>query len=329
MILSIIIPTYNGKSLLRGCLNSIYVHPPTCAYEIIVVDDASEDESQEIVKKEFPKVFLISNPKNKGFSYAVNRGIERSQGKYILLLNNDTLVIDNSLDLMVQFMDHNLHVDICGPKLLSADGTLQRCTQTFPKLSREFFHANPIFKKIYGGEESFSHKILFLFLKTFKTQWASFIDYDKTTEVDVVTGAAFMFRRPVIDKVGLFDENYFMYVEEPDYCYRLKKNGGRVFYCPEARIVHLLGQTTKQDFKKGYWIVNPFLIERYKSMLYFFRKHYNRIQLYLLKLIILEGHSLRWGFSLLKWLLCVKEREEIKKVMNIYCSVIKLALRYK
>ncbi len=176
---------------------------------------------------------------------------------------------------------------------------------------------------------SHTKRRLFLFLKTFSAQWASFIDYNKITEVDVVNGAVFMLRRAIIDKIGFFDENYFMYVEESDYCYRLKKYGGRVFYYPEARIVHLLGQTTKQDFKKGYWIINRYLIERYKSMLYFFRKHYSRIQFYPLKLIILEGHSLRLVFNLLKWLLCVKRREEIKSDMNIYRSVIKLVLRYK
>jgi GT2 family glycosyltransferase len=327
MTLSIIIPNYNGKDLLRGCLNSIYTHPPSCEYEIIVVDDASEDESQVMVKKEFPSALLIVNPKNKGFSYTVNRGMERSLGRYIMLLNNDTLVIDNSLDLMVQFLDKNLHVDVCGPRLLSPDNTPQRSTQTFPKLSREFFHANPFFKKIYRGEGTLSHKVLLLFLKTFKTQWASFINYDRTTEVDVTTGAVFMFRRHVIDKIGYFDENYFMYVEESDYCYRLKKKGGRVYYYHEAHIIHLLGQTTKQDFKKGYWICNPFLIVRYRSMLYFFRKHYSRYQLYILKLIMLEGHSIRLCLNFLKWLLYVKRREEIKKVIDIYYGVIKLALR--
>jgi len=329
MILSIIIPTHNGKSLLRGCLNSIYVHPPTCEYEIIVVDDASEDESQEIVKKEFPKVFLISNPKNKVFSYAVNRGIERSRGKYILLLNNDTLVIDNSLDLMVQFMDQNLHVDICGPGLLSADGTPQRSTQTFPTLFREFLHANSILKRIYGGEGSFSHRILFFFLTIFNTQWASFIDYNKTTKVDQVTGAAFMFRRTLIDKVGFFDENYFMYVEEADYCCRLRQKGGSVYYYPKASIVHLLGQSTRQDFKKGDWIANPFLIERYKSMLYFFKKHYHRIRLQLLKLVIFEGFLLRLLFNFLKLLFYVKKREEIEKVIKIYSDILKLTIHYR
>jgi GT2 family glycosyltransferase len=328
MILSIIIPNYNGKSLLRGCLNSIYVHPPTGKYEIIVVDNASEDESQEIVKKEFPKVFLISNPQNKGFSYAVNRGIERSRGKYILLLNNDTLVIDNSLDLMVQFMDQNPHVDICGPNLLWKDMTLQRSAQTFPTLFREFLHANPILKKIYKGEGSLSHKFLFFFLNLFKTEWASFIDYSKTREVDVVTGAAFMFRRSCKHEIGLLDENYFMYSEEADYCYRIRKAGGKVYYYPEAHIIHFLGQTSKQEFKKGDWIPNDMLIERYKSMLYFFKKHYNQGRLCFLRLIIIEAYLMRLGINCLKYLFSVSKREEIKKNINIYKTIIKLAIHY-
>ncbi|MCJ7509171.1 MAG: glycosyltransferase [candidate division Zixibacteria bacterium] len=310
-------------------MNSIYIYPPNYEYEIIVVDNASEDGSSEMVKREFPQVLFISNLENKGFAYAVNRGIEKSEGKYMLLLNNDTLVLENSLNLLIEFMDKNPYIDICGCKLLLEEGTIQRSTQTFPKLSREFFHANPIFKKLYGGEGSFSHRVLFFFLNIFKAQWASFIDYNKTTEVDMVTGAVFMFRRNVIDKIGLFDENYFMYSEEADYCYRLKKSGGRVYYYPDASIVHLLGQTTKQDFKKGYWIANPFLIERYKSMFYFFKKHYSRIQLYLLKLMVFEGHSLRLLSNLIKWLFYVKKRGEIGKIIDIYGTIIKLAICYK
>ena len=329
MVLSIIIPNRNGKDLLRNCLNSIYTHPPICEYEIIVVDDASRDGSPEMVKKEFSKIPVIVNQENCGFAYSTNRGIEKSRGKYILLLNNDTLALENSLNSLIEFMDKNSYVDICGCKLLSENGILHRSTQTFPKVSREFFHANPIFKKLYGGEESLSHRALFFFLNIFKTQWASFIDYNKTTEVDMITGAVFMFRRVLIDKIGLLDENFFMYSEEADYCYRLKKSGGRVYYYPAASIIHLLGQTTKQDFKKGYWIANPFLIERYKSMLYFFKKHYSRMRFYLLKSVILEGHSLRWGINALKWLFCVKKRDGIKEVMDIYRAVIKLTLRYR
>jgi len=329
MILSIVIANHNGKSLLRDCVNSIYAHSPSCEYEIVVVDDGSQDGSQQMVKEEFPQVVLLSNTNNSGFSYANNRGIEISRGEYVLLLNNDTLVMESSLDSMIQFMDENPQVDICGCKLLSADGTLQRSTQTFPRLSREFFHANPVFKKLYGGKGSFSHKTLFFFLHVFKTQWASFIDYDRTTEVDVVTGAVFMFRRNLIQEIGLFDENYFMYVEEVDYCYRLKKRGGRVCYYPKASIIHLLGQTTRQDFKKKRWIANPFLIERYKSMMYFFDKHYSRVQLCLLKLIVLEGHLLRLALNAVKWLLSTKKRDEIRGVICIYSQIIKLAIHYK
>jgi GT2 family glycosyltransferase len=129
--------------------------------------------------------------------------------------------------------------------------------------------------------------------------------------------------------VGVFDENYFMYVEEADYCCRLREKGGSVYYYPKACIVHLLGQSTKQDFKQGDWIANPFLIERYKSMLYFFKKHYHRIQLYLLKLIIIEGHLLKLGVNLLKWLFCAKKREELEKIIGIYSAIIKLAINYK
>jgi GT2 family glycosyltransferase len=329
MILSIVIANYNGKGLLRDCLNSIYAHPPSREYEVVVVDDCSRDGSQQMVQRNFPQVLLLSNAKNSGFSYASNRGIEISRGKYVLLLNNDTLVMEGSLDSIIQFMDENPQVDVCGCKLLTADGTLHRSTQTFPRLWREFFHANPVFKKLYRGDGSLSHRTLLFFLHTLKTQWASFIDYSRTTEVDVVTGAVFMFRRHLVDEIGLFDENYFMYVEEVDYCYRLKEKGRRVCYYPRASIIHLLGQTTKQDFKKKRWTANPFLTERYKSMLYFFDKHYSKVQLHLLRLIVIEGHSLRLSLNALRWLLRPQERQEARRVMSIYSEIIKLAVHYK
>jgi len=329
MILSVIIVNYNTKVLLENCLNSIYSNLPTKEVEIVVVDNASKDGSVEMVKRKFPMVLLIANSNNLGFSHANNKGIQTSKGKYILLLNSDTEVVGKALNLMIEFMDKHPEVNVCGCKLLSANGKVHRSTQTFPTLFRELVHANPILKKIYRGEGSLSHKLLFLLLNLFKTEWASFIDYSQTTEVDVVTGAAFMFRRSLVDKIGLLDENYFMYVEDVDFCYRIKKAGGRVCYYPQAHVVHLLGQTSKQDFKKGYWIPNRMLIERYKSMLYFFKKHHGNRKLYFLRVIILEGHLIRLGVNCLKWLFCASKREEIRKEIGIYRAVAKLAMGYR
>lgn len=329
MTLSIIIVNYNTKLLLESCLNSIYSNLPSKEAEIIVVDNASEDGSVEMVKKKFPRVLLIANSNNLGFSCANNRGIQINKGKYVLLLNSDTKVIGKALDLMIEFLDRHPRVDVCGCKLLSGNGEVHRSTQTFPTLFRELIHANPILKKLYMGEGSLSHKLLFFFLSLFKTEWASFIDYGQTTEVDVVTGAALMFRRSLVDKIGLLDEDYFMYVEDVDFCYRIKKAGGKVYYYPQAHIIHLLGQTSKQDFKKGYWIPNYMLVERYKSMLWFFKKHYGSVKLFFLRLIILEGHSIRLGVNCLKWLFRVSKREEIEKDINIYKIIVKLAIDYR
>lgn len=326
MILSVIIVNYNTKSLLENCLNAIYSNLPAKKVEIIVVDNASEDGSIEMIKKKFPGVLLIANSKNLGFSCANNRGIQISKGRYILLLNSDTEVIGRALDLFIEFLDKHPEVDGCGCKLFSDEGKVERSAQTFPKLSRELVHANSVLKKLYRGEGSLSHKLLFFFLNLFKTRWASFIDYSQTTQVDVVTGAAFMFRKSLLDKIGLLDENYFMYVEDVDFCYRIKRTGGIVYYYPEAHIIHLGGQTSKQDFKKGDWTPNNMLTERYKSMLYFFKKHYGKGKLFFLRLIILEGYLIRVGINFFKWLFYVNKREEIKKVINIYITIIKLAV---
>lgn len=326
MMLSIIIVNYNTRSLLENCLNSIYSSLPVREAEIIVVDNASSDGSLEMLSGKFPRVIVIANPENLGFSRANNKGIRMSRGKHVLLLNSDTEVVAGALDLMTEFLDKHSEADVCGCKLFWGDGRHQRSAQTFPTLSRELIHANPILKRLYGGKGSLSHKLLFLLLDLLKTRWASFMDYSQTAEVDVVTGAAFMFRRSLVEKIGLLDENYFMYSEEADYCYRIKKAGGRVYYYPDAHIIHFLGQTSKQEFKKGDWIPNDMLVERYKSMLYFFKKHYSKAKLSGLRLIILEAFTVRMGISYLKWLCYIDKREETKKVINLYKTIARLAI---
>jgi len=258
MKLSIIIVSWNVKNDLIRCLQSLYENQPSSDFEVTVVDNASADGTIDEIRKNFENVFLISNDKNCGFAAANNQGIERSQGEYVLLLNPDTIIHPKSLDVLVKFMDDNKDVGACGPKLLNADGTTQRSARRFPTFRAALYR----------------HTILNLF-GLFRRQYSRWLmrdfDYDTQAEVCQLMGAALLTRQSVIDQVGLMDENFFMYYEEVDLCFRIKQAGWRIVFIPEAVITHLGGQSAAQ-------IPVAKRIMMLASLFAFFRKHRGRFR---------------------------------------------------
>jgi len=253
MQLSIIVVNYNGKDILCNCVESIYKNSPTINFEIILVDNASSDGSVEMVKKEFPEVRVLVNQENKGFSFANNRGIEMAKGDYMLLLNNDTLILPGQLDIMLNFMQEHQDVGAVGPKLLNPDGSFQLSFWPFPNLFTEF-----------------NRRIINLFAfanyRFFKDLLEKF--YIKEKEVDWVSGACLMVRRKTIEDVGILDENFFMYFEDVDWCYRIRRKGWKIYFLPTARIVHLLGKSMekeKQKNKQNYRQSRAYFYRKYKK----------------------------------------------------------------
>jgi len=203
--LSIIIVNFNKSKLLKDCLDSIYKNSKSIKFEIFVVDNGSKDNSVSMIKENFPQIKLIENSSNLGFAKANNQAIKLSQGKYILLLNNDTKILNNALKQMVEFMTAHPNTGGLGPKLLNPDLTSQREGSL---LSKRFWNSKtPI-------------------------------------ETNFLTGAALMIRRGVFEKVGLLDENFFFYNEDIDICRRIKKAGWKLYFLPSAQIIHI-GQQTK------------------------------------------------------------------------------------
>jgi GT2 family glycosyltransferase len=227
MELSIIIVNYNTKELLKDCLNSLYENSPGLEFEVIVSDNNSTDGSAEMVKSAFPQACLIVNPINLGFAGANNVAIRECAGKFILLLNSDTLVLDSdSFTKMVSYMRQHPEVGVLGCKLLNSDRSLQPSYGRFPSLVNEF-----------------RQKIInFVFVKGLEPFKGSLIkDYDKTHKVDWVTGACMMVPREAINQAGLLDEDYFMYFEDADWCKRIGSLGWETHYFPDAQIIHFLG----------------------------------------------------------------------------------------
>ncbi len=254
-MLSIIIVNYNAKKLLQQCLGSVYAETNQIPYDIWVVDNNSNDDSAAMVEKGFPEVKLIRNKENCGFAKANNMAMSRLKSSYVLLLNPDTIICDNAIEKTVRFMDGNPEVGITGCRVLNEDGTLQlACRRSIPTPSVAFF-------RLTGLSRLFPNS------KTMAKYNLTYLDIDKTHEVDAVSGAFLMIRGEVVDKIGMLDERFFMYGEELDWCLRTKKAGWTVMYYSDADIIHYKGECSKSNSRKA-------AFEFYRSMYLFHKKHF-------------------------------------------------------
>lgn len=281
MDVSIIIVNYNTKELLVDCIESIR-KSTKISYEIIVSDNNSKDGSVEMLKNEFSDVILLENSINGGFAYANNKGIEVAKGKYILLLNSDTIVLDNALDNMFLYMEKQKEIGILGPKLLNADLTDQTSVFAFPTLFKEIVSflglkkllANKLFKKLMLNIPSkLLPNSIREYLKNFKVE-------RKIEKVEVLVGAAMFIRKEAISDFGVLDEKYFMYYEEIDYCYNAFKHGWSCVFFPESEIIHLIGQSSKKYNEITF-------LARHESMIYYFEKNHGKVQKYIIKILLL------------------------------------------
>ena len=254
MDLSIIIVNWKVKDLLEKCLRSIFLQTKNINFEVFVVDNNSGDGSVEMVREKFPQVDLTASAENLGFAKGNNLAIKKSRGRYVLFLNPDTEILDNALDKMVRFMDAHPECGIAGCKLLNQDLSLQPSIRAFPDLASQIF----ILLKIHNFLPH--SKAMYKYL-------AGVFDYEKMQEVDQVMGAFMIIRREVIEKIGLLDENFWLWFEEVDFCKRAKEAGWKILYTPEAKIIHLYGQS----FKQALSVPKQKVLNR--SLAYYFKKH--------------------------------------------------------
>jgi GT2 family glycosyltransferase len=230
--LSIIIVNWNTKQLLLDCIASVCNTVKRFSFEVIVVDNASSDGSPEAVSSAYPDVRVLRNTSNIGFSRANNMAMKLMRGRYAVILNSDTYLKESSMDDMVDFMDRHPEAGMCGPQLLNADGTKQNSVGDFPVLLTEFMSKRIIrvlFPKIYS--------------RAFKTKLTVF---KEPAQVDVVIGACMMVRKRAIESVGILDEDYFLFYEEIDWCYRMHRGGWHVYHLPNINVYHLGGQSRKE-----------------------------------------------------------------------------------
>ena len=259
MDVSIVIVSYNVATVLEECLASIRKET-TVPCEILVVDNASSDRSAAIVQERYPEATLIRNRVNAGFARANNQAIREARGRYLLLLNPDTLVLDGAVDRLVRFMDLHPDAGACGPRNLNPDGTLQHNCHCFPSLFLRLVEHLQL-QRLYPHNRVCGREHL--------TYW----DFESVRSVDWITGCSLMIRREALHSVGLLDENYFMYSEEMDFCYRLKKAGWKVLFNPDASIVHYGGQSALQQAQERVF-ARSIVTNLFQSRYYFFRKNY-------------------------------------------------------
>jgi GT2 family glycosyltransferase len=269
MDLSILIVNWNTRDYLLRCLRKVYSTIGHATFEVIVVDNASTDDSVAAVRSQYPQVNLIENDENLGFARANNQALAASRGEFVLLLNSDAFVHDGAVDAMIHHLRTSPDTGIAGCRLVYEDGSLQRSCTAFPTLTSELWLAlwlDRVFPKsrIFG-----SYKM---------TYW----DQNDLREVDSVMGACMMVRRAVFDQIGVLDEHFFFSSEEVDFCYRAKQAGWKVRYLPDATATHIWGGSSQQ-------IKTITFLNLYRYRILFFRKHYGGLKTFLYKWILALG----------------------------------------
>ncbi|MCX7995856.1 MAG: glycosyltransferase [candidate division WOR-3 bacterium] len=272
--ISIVIVNYNVKHFLEQCLMAIEKAKHNLNIEIFVVDNASVDGSQAMIKKKFPNVLLIENSKNLGFARANNQALKIARGRYVLIINPDTLIQEDTLLTLKNILDENPGISAIGCKLINPDGSFQIASR------RSIPTPWVAFTKIVGLSRIFPKS------KIFGKYNMTYISPDVECEVDVLSGSLMMVRAEMLKKVGYFDEDYFMYGEDIDLCYRIKKAGGKIYYTPRTKAIHYKGESTR----KGEF---SYITNFYSSMLIFIDKHFKDHYSILVKIILKLGIYLR------------------------------------
>lgn len=279
MDLSIIIVSYNVKFFLNLCLCSVRKAADGINCEIFVVDNNSSDGSCNMIRTEYPEVKLLENDKNRGFSTAVNQALKLASGNYILLLNPDTVIGEDTFSKCIRFMEKHPDAGAAGVMMINGRGKfLPESRRAFPFPATAFykisglsyiFPGSPIFNQYYMGN----------------------IDPNVTSYIDVLPGAFMFLRKEAVIKTGTLDESFFMYGEDIDYSYRLLRAGFKNYYYPDVKIIHFKGESTKKE-EIG------FVINFYNAMLIFVKKHFNNGKLKIFVLPIRLAILFRAGISL-------------------------------
>jgi GT2 family glycosyltransferase len=298
--MSIVLVCWNNKAYLDPCLRSLYDSGLKSSFDVIVVDNGSTDGSQQMLAEKYPQVKLIQNAGNVGLGKASNQGIEATNGRHVLLLNNDTLVNGPALDVLVEYLDAHPEVGATAGKLLNPDGSFQSGFAPFSTLLEEFLIVTHIGDLLWPGFPSHG-------------------DSGQIKETGWMSSACLLVRRAALDKIGLLDESYFIYGDEADLQYRLNKAGWKVVFLPNSSIIHFGGRSMDR-WKRRKMV--------YRGKMMFYKKNYGFLSTLLLRILFFVMSLLK----LLVWsvgFLVPSKNDRAKKELRSNIDVMALCLNLK
>jgi len=276
--LAVVVASYNVAALLAECLESIETARGALEVEVVVVDNDSSDGSQEMVSVSYPDVRLICNDVNEGFAKANNRAIKETRARYVLLLNPDTKIPERTLEPMIAFLDQNPDVGVVGPRVVRPDGAMdEACRRGFPtplSAAARFLQLDRVFPKS----------------RTFGSYRQTFKDPGDRYEVDSVVGAFMMLRRSALEDVGVLDEDFFMFGEDLDWCWRFKKRDWRIYYLGDQEVIHHKGASCTTAPHRMNW-------HFHRSMVLFHRKHLVQRYPFFLNWIVYGAVGIRYALK--------------------------------
>jgi len=301
--LTIVIVNWNTKEDLMTCLSILKERSRVPLFEVLVVDNGSKDGSSEEVHKEYPWVRLLENERNLGFAKAANDALRQMKGRYALLLNPDAQVKEGAIESLFSFMDQHPEAGVAGAQLLNSDGSKQNSIANFPSLATELLNKSLLRwlcpKKFLGKER----------------------DYSEPVEVDSVIGACMMARRDALDQVGLLDEDYFLFLEETDWCYRMKKAGWKIYHVPQAEVYHFQGKSAEAVKKRA-------RVEFYRSRYHFFKKNRGTWQWFMLLIGLTIKLMVEFVFTGIANLFTFFAVQKWKKRFSVYAYLLWWHLRF-
>jgi hypothetical protein len=267
MDLSVVIVNYQTFELTRDTINSILEYDYPFSYEIFVVDNASGDDSLSRLKEYFgDKVKFIASKDNNGFAAGNNQALRQATGRYQLLLNSDTIVWENTLENIYNYMEKHSDVGACGCRVLLENGDLDKaCKRSFPNVKNSFFRLFHIPTDSKDNDYNLDN-----------------LPDDEIYEIDCLTGAFMFIKKESLDGIGLLDETFFMYGEDIDLCYRIKKAGWKIVYYGESKITHLKGASSKKQKSK-------LIYEFYRAMYIYYKKHHANESSFIVNIVVYIG----------------------------------------
>ena len=267
MDLSVVIVNYQTFELTKNTINSIFEYDYPFSYEILVVDNASGDDSLSKLQGYFKdKVKFIASSENRGFAAGNNQALKVAKGKYVLLLNSDTIVWENTLENIYNYMEKHSDVGATGCRVLLENGELDKaCKRSFPNVKNSFFRLFHI--PTNSADDNYNLDNL---------------PDDEIYEIDCLTGAFMFMRKEALDTAGLLDETFFMYGEDIDLCYRIKNSGWKIIYYGESKITHLKGASSKKQKSK-------LIYEFYRAMYIYYKKHHAEESSFIVNIVVYIG----------------------------------------